>query len=66
MKKEVTIVDIECEDRGISGEIRFSNGDFDEFEMMDIAQMLMRVIESWCSARDFIHENIEEYNVTFN
>lgn len=65
MPEKVT-VDIECLERGISGELTFDSNEFDELEILDIAEMVMRVIESWCERKNFIHENISEYDVTFN
>jgi hypothetical protein len=65
MDKKVT-VDIECLDREITGQLTFSSGEYDELEIMEIAEMTMRVIEAWCERRNFVHDNIQDYDVTFN
>jgi hypothetical protein len=66
MKDNKIIVDIECEPRGITGEIHFDRDRFDTIEMMEISEMLVRVIEAYCEKRDFIHDNINDYEITFN
>jgi hypothetical protein len=64
--KKKTIIDIECEQRGIVGELSFDSDKYDELEIMDIGETIMKVVEAWCRRREFVHENIEEYDIVFN
>jgi len=60
------IIDIDCGQRGITGELSFDSENFDELEMMEIGEMIVRVIEAWCARRNFEYENIQEYDIVFN
>ncbi len=66
MKNDKLIVDLNCESRGIIGELHFDKELYDELEIMEVSEMLIRVIESWCSKRDFVYENLCDYNIAIN
>jgi hypothetical protein len=66
MKEKNHIIDFNCETRMVSGTIELNKLEFDELEAMEIAEMVVRVIESWCKTRDFKHNNLDLYKYAIN
>ena len=54
------VVDFE-NDQGICGLVGMNKERYDEDDVQDLMDSVLRVIDAWMKRRDFVHRHIEHY-----